>query len=138
MIFEDKEKAKENLLDIGYFRLGFYWFPFELTYPRKDKRDHKLNPDTKVLFDTNLPEAISTSGPAGNLGARKTMLSGAYMVLQYILGRISLNRKKEMDRALYKAFDCIEYKEVKTIIRDNSGIDFNNLKNNRENICDLI
>ena len=24
----DEEKAKENLLDIGYYRLGFYFFPF--------------------------------------------------------------------------------------------------------------
>ena len=29
----DKDKAKENLLDIGYYRLGFYWFPFEKSYP---------------------------------------------------------------------------------------------------------
>ncbi len=278
MIFENGEKAMENLLDIGYFRLGFYWFPFECTYPRKDNRNHKLKPDTKfefiiqlyyfdfdlrnillryisrieinfrtqliymvsnkycdnpfwyvdkaiidesyindkkykaaltdtkkeevikrdlrnhhdheyapawktieylsfgnviqlydnlkdgglkakiaksygiqspnqfsnyintirrlrnycahgkVLFDINFPEAISTSGPAGNLGARKTMLSGAYMVLQYILGRISLNRTTDMDRALYRAFEIIEYEEVKAIIRDNSGIDFSNLK----------
>ena len=25
-----EEKAKEILLDIGYYRLGFYWFPFEI------------------------------------------------------------------------------------------------------------
>ena len=31
MKIEDKDKAKENLLDIGYYRLGFYWFPFEKT-----------------------------------------------------------------------------------------------------------
>lgn len=24
-------KIKEILLDIGYYRLGFYWHPFELT-----------------------------------------------------------------------------------------------------------
>ena len=29
MTISDREKAKECLLDIGYFRLGFYWFPFE-------------------------------------------------------------------------------------------------------------
>ena len=37
MVIEDIEKAKENLLDIGYFRLGFYWFPFEKSYPRKHR-----------------------------------------------------------------------------------------------------
>ncbi|CAL2104590.1 Abi family protein [Tenacibaculum sp. 190130A14a] len=31
MIFDcGEEKAEEILLDIGYYRLGFYWFPFEI------------------------------------------------------------------------------------------------------------
>ena len=46
MIIKDLDKAKENLLDIGYFRLGFYWFPFEKTYPRKTKRDHSFIENT--------------------------------------------------------------------------------------------
>ena len=29
----DREKAKEILLDIGYYRLGFYLFPFEKSFP---------------------------------------------------------------------------------------------------------
>ncbi len=29
----DKEKAKEILEDVGYYRLGFYLFPFEKSYP---------------------------------------------------------------------------------------------------------
>ena len=29
MKIENLDKAKEILLDISYFRLGFYWFPFE-------------------------------------------------------------------------------------------------------------
>ncbi|WP_448607156.1 Abi family protein [Paenimyroides ceti] len=33
MIIPDLEKAKEHLLDIGYYRLGFYWYYFE-----KDKK----------------------------------------------------------------------------------------------------
>lgn len=32
MIITDEEKAKENLLDIGYYRLGFYWYPFEISH----------------------------------------------------------------------------------------------------------
>lgn len=43
----DEEKAKENLLDIGYYRLGFYFFPFEVTYPQLKKRDHKMKAGTK-------------------------------------------------------------------------------------------
>lgn len=40
IIISNEEKAKENLLDIGYFRLGFYCFPFEKDYPLKDNRTH--------------------------------------------------------------------------------------------------
>ena len=36
MLIEDEEKAKEILLDVGYYRLGFYWFPFEVTYPETE------------------------------------------------------------------------------------------------------
>ena len=57
----DKDKAKECLLDIGYFRLGFYWFPFEKSYPRKMNRDHKFKEGTNFdyairlyYFDYNL------------------------------------------------------------------------------------
>lgn len=42
MEFDNEEKAKEILLDIGYYRLGFYSFPFETTFPRINNRDHKL------------------------------------------------------------------------------------------------
>lgn len=42
MVIDDVKKVKENLFDIGYFRLGFYWFPFEATYPRKNNRTHQF------------------------------------------------------------------------------------------------
>lgn len=49
MIFDSgEEKAKEILLDIGYYRLGFYWFPFE-----KDK-DHNFQKDTLFSNVINL------------------------------------------------------------------------------------
>ncbi|MDE6514140.1 MAG: Abi family protein [Muribaculaceae bacterium] len=44
MIITDTEKAKEVLFDVGYYRLGFYWFPFETTYPRKNHRNHEFKP----------------------------------------------------------------------------------------------
>lgn len=50
----DEQKAKENLMDIGYFRLGFYWFPFEQTYPRKIKRNHVFKDDTKFDYAIKL------------------------------------------------------------------------------------
>lgn len=46
MTIGDKNKAKECLLDIGYFRLGFYWFPFEESYPRKVNRTHDFKDGT--------------------------------------------------------------------------------------------
>ncbi len=42
MIIKDETKAKEVLADIGYYRLGFYWFPFEKSYPEKINRDHSF------------------------------------------------------------------------------------------------
>lgn len=37
----DAEKAREILLDIGYYRLGFYLFPFEKSYPELRNRTHE-------------------------------------------------------------------------------------------------
>lgn len=61
MNISDVEKAKEVLFDIGYYRLGFYWFPFETTYPKKDNREHDFVDDTDFdnavklyYFDFNL------------------------------------------------------------------------------------
>lgn len=49
MTINDEEKAKEVLLDVGYYRLGFYWFPFETTYPNKKNRTHQFC--SKANFD---------------------------------------------------------------------------------------
>lgn len=37
----DEDKAREILLDIGYYRLGFYLFPFEKSYPELRNRTHE-------------------------------------------------------------------------------------------------
>lgn len=42
MIISDIEKAKEVLLDVGYYRLGFYWFPFEISCPPNQRRTHNF------------------------------------------------------------------------------------------------
>lgn len=39
---EEIEKAKEILLDIGYYRLGFYWYYFQ------DNKTHKFNANIKL------------------------------------------------------------------------------------------
>ena len=54
VIVSDEKKAKEHLLDIGYYRLGFYLFPFEQTYPELlSRRRHD------VWSGTRLEDAVS-------------------------------------------------------------------------------
>ena len=49
VIIEDVNKVKEYLADIGYYRLGFYLYPFENTYPCLDRqRSHEVKPDTRI------------------------------------------------------------------------------------------
>ena len=49
IIIKDEEKAKKYLSDIGYYRLGFYSFPFEITYPELgSKRTHDVCPGTTL------------------------------------------------------------------------------------------
>lgn len=47
IIINDPEKAKEILNDIGYYRLGFYFFPFEKTHPQTTNRTHEVIPGTQ-------------------------------------------------------------------------------------------
>ena len=44
----DEGKARECLLDIGYYRLGSYLFPFEKTYPRHKNRTHEFIAGTRL------------------------------------------------------------------------------------------
>ncbi|MCQ2135061.1 MAG: Abi family protein [Bacteroidales bacterium] len=45
----DETKAFEYLSDIGYYRLGFYTYPFEQTYPFLDhRRSHNVLPGTTI------------------------------------------------------------------------------------------
>ncbi|MBO4965458.1 MAG: Abi family protein [Muribaculaceae bacterium] len=41
LTINNRDKAKEILLDIGYYRLGFYLFPLEQTYPALENRNHQ-------------------------------------------------------------------------------------------------
>ena len=49
MSIDDEGKSKEILLDIGYYRLGFYCFPFEKSYPQKQNRTHEYRDETKFI-----------------------------------------------------------------------------------------
>lgn len=48
----DDTYAKSILLEIGYYRLGFYLFPFEKTYPSKKQRTHE------VVHGTNFGDIV--------------------------------------------------------------------------------
>lgn len=49
VIISDENKAKEILADMGYYRLGFYLHPFEITYPCVDtSRSHNVRPGTRI------------------------------------------------------------------------------------------
>lgn len=52
MVITDEQKAEEILLDVGYYRLGFYAYPFEIN-PQQQPRDHtyKLDTDFKQIVD---------------------------------------------------------------------------------------
>ena len=61
VVFDNKAKAKEILLDVGYYRLGFYAFPFEQTFPNILNRTHDYVEGTTFqsiydlyFFDTQL------------------------------------------------------------------------------------
>ena len=54
VVINDEKKAKENLLDIGYFRLCSYLFPFEKTYPKLKNRNHEFKAGTQFEFYSNI------------------------------------------------------------------------------------
>ncbi len=67
MIIEDESKAREILLDIGYYRLGFYSFPFEISFPKLQHRNHIYRPNTTFssivelyYFDMDLRNILSS------------------------------------------------------------------------------
>jgi abortive infection bacteriophage resistance protein len=54
-----EEKAKEILLDIGYYRLGFYWNPFEIDSDHNLKKGTKFSDVVKLYYlDTDLKHIL--------------------------------------------------------------------------------
>ena len=46
----NEEKAKQVLLDIGYYRLGFYWHPFEIDTEHNLKEGTKFSDVIKLYY----------------------------------------------------------------------------------------
>jgi abortive infection bacteriophage resistance protein len=68
MIIRSNEFAKMYLWNIGYYRLGFYWFPYEQDYPQKVNRNHLFNEGTDFStimtlydFDSTLRSMLSAA-----------------------------------------------------------------------------
>lgn len=47
MTVRDLEKARLILLEIGWYRMSFYWFPFEVNYPDRLNPHHAFRPGTR-------------------------------------------------------------------------------------------
>lgn len=55
-----EEKAKEILLDIGYYRLGFYWNPFEVDANHNLEKGTKFSNVVKLYYlDTDLKHILT-------------------------------------------------------------------------------
>ena len=82
VVITDERKTKEYLSDIGYYRLGFYLHPFELTYPYLDgRRRHDVHPGTTIedvvalyYFDFDLRNILNRYLSRIEVAVRTTML----------------------------------------------------------------
>ena len=61
MVFDcDLEKVKETLLDIGYYRLGFYWNPFEIDKKHNFKKGTLFSDVIKLYYiDVDLKNILN-------------------------------------------------------------------------------
>lgn len=84
----NEEKAKEVLLDVGYYRLGFYWFPFERTYPSKRNRVHEF------VTGTNFDDAVKLYYFDYKLRS----------ILAFYINRIEINFRNFLTYTLSNAF----------------------------------
>lgn len=61
MRFDEPERARQFLLEIGWYRMSLYWFPFETRYPDERSVEHRFREGTDFrdalllyAFDFNL------------------------------------------------------------------------------------
>ena len=108
------EKAKEILSDIGYFRLGFYCFPFETTYPNRKNRTHRYKQGVKFsdivslyYFDTDLRNILSKYLNRIEINFRTNIIyrvSNRYIDCNtWFVSSVAMNRKftDKFDNELY-------------------------------------
>lgn len=82
IVIADTKKTEEYLFDIGYYRLGFYLHPFEVTYPELGRRRrHRVNPNTRIedavalyYFDFDLRNILNRYLSRIEVAIRTTMI----------------------------------------------------------------
>ena len=118
IIVNDVEKAKEILFDIGYYRLGFYTFPFEKSYPRLANRNHEFKVGTQFesvvqlyYFDYDLRKLLlnALTRIEVNIRTRITYLCSNHYANDpfWFISPIA------MDNSYIQSFDKKVYKTIK-------------------------
>jgi len=107
MTISNEDKAKSILMDKGYYRLGFYWFPFETTYPYTTKRSHKFKEGTEFrdavalyYFDSNLRTILAEYLYRIEINFRTNLIynvSNHYNADPYWFSNLSIVKDKFLD-----------------------------------------
>lgn len=118
MEFDNIPKAEEILGDIGYYRFGFFSFPFEKTYPKKYNRTHELVPGTTFkqvhdlyIFDSQLRNILTKAliRIEINIRTRLTLMGS----LHFIDDPWWFCNPKYISRSFISKFDREVYSTVK-------------------------
>jgi abortive infection bacteriophage resistance protein len=118
MEFDNIPKAEEILSDIGYYRFGFFSFPFETTYPKKVNRTHEFVPGTTFrqvhdlyMFDSGLRFLLTKALTRIEINIRtRITLMGS---LHFISDPWWFCNPKYVNRGFLSKFDREVYSAVK-------------------------
>lgn len=133
MEFDNIPKAEEILGDIGYYRFGFFSFPFEKTYPRKAHRTHELVPGTTFkqvhdlyVFDSQLRHILTKALTRIEINIRTRLtLMGS---LHFIDDPWWFCNPKYVSRSFISKFD----REVYSTVKKNPAIEQHHKKHTRD------
>lgn len=133
MEFDNIPKAEEILGDIGYYRFGFFSFPFETTYPTKSNRTHVFVPGTTFkqvhdlyTFDSKLRFLLTKALTRIeiNIRTRLTLMGSLY----FISDPWWFCNVKYVNRGFLSKFD----REVYSAVKKNPAIQEHHKKHTRD------
>lgn len=133
MEFDNIPKAEEILGDIGYYRLGFFSYPFETTYPKKFNRTHELVPGTTFkqvhdlyVFDSQLRFLLAKALTRIEINIRtRITLMGS---LQFISDPWWFCNPSYVSRGFISKFD----QEVYSAVKKNPAIEEHHKKHTKD------